>query len=173
MPAPRAKKKSPAATTKRRVTKTAPKKKAPARKTVRRAASPQLNMLDTLIDKYAGSDWLSFANRQRNALSRDIRALSEEIVHKIATSPIFAQRDELLREVRGTLDALMHRINSTSLIAKAIDCVKNTPSDILSLLNIPNHLELKSLQKKLNRIETQLGGSRVAKAGKTRRSALQ
>lgn len=151
--------------------KTAAKKSAPVAKKARkpaqtaaRRATKSANMFDTLIDRYAGNDWLSFANKQRNALARDIRTLSEEILQKIAASPIFAQREDLLREARATLDALLHRINASSLLAKAIDKAKSTPGEILSMLNIPSQQELKDLQSKLNRIEHKLGGSKPGRA---------
>lgn len=109
-----------------------------------------------LFDRYADSDWVTFANQQRANLVREVRTLGEEIISKIADSPIFAQREELIREARHHLDTILQRLNRSSLLSRAMDRARITSTEILSFLNIPSQGELKRLQKKLNQIESRL-----------------
>lgn len=130
------------------------------------------NAIDSFLDRYSGTDWMTFANRQRNTLIREIKNLSDEIIQKIADSPIFSQREDLIREARHHLEGVLHRVTTSSLLAKALDRAR-TPGGILSMLNIPSQQELKVLQHKLNRIEAQLGGSRPRKTGRSRSATFQ
>lgn len=111
-------------------------------------------------------DWLAFASLQRTRVVREVRALCEEIVEKIAGSPVFAHREELVQEARHNLEALITRLNAGTLLDKAIDSAKMRTDDLLSFFNVPSQRELKQLQRKLNQIESRLNAMRQAEKGR-------
>ncbi|MBI2343857.1 MAG: hypothetical protein HYV02_05965 [Deltaproteobacteria bacterium] len=115
--------------------------------------------LEQWVNQLQGTaeDWVAFASMQRARVLREVRDLCEEIVERIAAVPIFAHRDDLIKEARHCLDGLVQRLNTTVLIDKALDSARHTRKELLSLLSIPTQRELKTLQQKLNRIESRLG----------------
>lgn len=110
-----------------------------------------------LLDNSSARDWLAFASLQRGRLVREVRDLGEEIVSKIAHTPVFCQRDELIREARNHIDALLGHLHGGSLVNRALHKARQTQTELLSILNIPSQKELAKLQKKLNQIEARLG----------------
>ena len=134
--------------TKRATNSRKPKKKAAPRK------SPDL--LEQLFDKSAAQDWLSFASMQRSRLIREVRDLGEEIVERIADSPVFSQREEMIHDVRAQLETIFDRLNTGDLLHRALDTARMTRTEIMSFLSIPTQKELTKLQRKLNKIETRL-----------------
>lgn len=109
-----------------------------------------------LLDNSSARDWLAFASLQRGRLVREVRDLGEEIVSKIAHTPVFCQRDELIREARNHIDALLGHLNGGSLVNRALHKARQTQTELLSILNIPSQKDLAKLQKKLNQIEARL-----------------
>ncbi|GEM_PF-5111477 len=129
-------------------------------------ASGPTAVIHGLLDKYAAKDWMAFAALQRRRLIREVKTLGDEMLGKIAASPIFAQRDELIHEARHHLETILERLKSGSLVHRAMHSARETGSEILSFLNIPTQHELRALQKKLGKIET-----RVAALNDKRKSA--
>lgn len=153
--------------------KTVGKAKLKAKPNARRAATSGFAkagnagaVVTDLLEKCAASDWMAFATQQRSKLVSDVKSLGEEIVSKIAATPIFSNRDELIREARLHMEALLGQLNGGSFFDKAIDTARQKQGELLSFLNIPSHKELTTLQRKLNKIE-----ARVEQLDKTRRRA--
>lgn len=113
-------------------------------------------VFDQVVAKYGADDWLSFASQQRARLIREVKGLGDEIVDRIAETPVFAHREDMIQEARQCVDNLLQRLNGTSLLSRAIDSAKITRQDLLSFLNIPSHKELKQLQRKLHQMEARL-----------------
>ncbi|MBI4237657.1 MAG: hypothetical protein HY696_04455 [Deltaproteobacteria bacterium] len=118
-------------------------------------------VISELLQKYGAKDWLTVASQQRSHLVREVRALGDEMITRISSTPIFAQREQLIHEARDHLDSILDKLNGWDLLSRAYHSAKETGSELLSFLNIPSQRELKKLQTRLHKIESRLATIRT------------
>lgn len=121
-------------------------------------------MITELLQKYGAKDWITVASRQRAHLVREVRALGEEMITRISSTPIFAQREQLIHEARDHLESILDKLNGWGLLSRAYHTAKQTGSELLSFLNIPSQRELKKLQTRLHKIESRLSSIRAERS---------
>lgn len=110
---------------------------------------------DEIIDRISASDLYSKASEKTEALTKELRRVTDDIVNKLKKLD-FGAANSFIKEAKDNLEKVYNKIQDIEIVELAKDKAISTRDNVLHALKIPTQDEIGELTKKVSSLEKKL-----------------